>query len=128
MIEETLQTLALLFPEYDKDVEIWFQKKYVDNQKRKKLPLDPLARECGQLKSEERQIDNFVFWHDRIVMLKQAYDEAEPSGVLQWWHDRRKKVQWYTFWVAALVLGLTIFFGLVQCIEGGIQVYYAAHS
>jgi hypothetical protein len=35
-------------------------------------------------------------------------------------------VQWYTFWVAALVLGLTIVFGLIQCVEGALQVYLAA--
>ena len=29
----------------------------------------------------------------------------------------------YTFWVAVLVLVLTIFFGLVQSIEGALQVY-----
>ena len=36
-------------------------------------------------------------------------------------------VKWYTFWVAALVLALTVFvfFGLVQCVEGGLQAYNA---
>lgn len=29
----------------------------------------------------------------------------------------------YTFWVAVLVLLLTVVFGLVQSIEGGLQVY-----
>lgn len=84
-----------------------------------------LARECGQLKKSERQIEKFVYWHDRLVILKQVFDEAEPSTIKQWWNDRRKKVQWYTFWVAALVLALTIFFGLIQCIEGAMQVYKA---
>ena len=117
-----------MLPEHDKDVETWFEKQQEQVQKRGKLPLDPKARECGQLKVEERQIETFSYWHDRLVILKQAFDEAEPSDIKQWWHDRRKRVQWYTFWVAAVVLGLTIFFGLVQSIEGGIQVYYAAHS
>jgi hypothetical protein len=78
---------------------------------------------------EERQIENFQYWHDRLVILKQVFDEAEPSNIRQWWNDRRKRVQWYTFWVAAaVVLTLTIFFGLVQSVEGAIQVYYAAKS
>jgi hypothetical protein len=64
-------------------------------------------------------------WHDRIGILKQAFDEAEPSTIAQWWFDRRRRVKWYTFWVAALVLALTIFFGAIQCIEGGLQVYKA---
>ena len=33
----------------------------------------------------------------------------------------------YTFWVAAVVLALTIVFGLAQTIEGGIQAYYTVH-
>jgi hypothetical protein len=70
-------------------------------------------------------MENFHFWHDRLIILKQIFDEAEPDTLTQWWHDRRKRVQWYTFWVAALVLALTIFFGLIQCIEGALQVYKA---
>jgi hypothetical protein len=57
------------------------------------------------------------------VILKQVFDDTEPSPVKQWWKDRRKRVQWYTFWVAAMVLGLTVLFRLVQCVEGGLQVW-----
>ena len=121
LIDETMRTLALLLPEHDSDVEIWFQQQTAKLQKRRKLPLDPLARECGQLKVEERQIDNFEYWHDRLVILKQVFDEAEPNTIRQWWNDRRKRVQWYTFWIAALVLGLTILFGLIQSVEGALQ-------
>jgi hypothetical protein len=131
LIDETIRTLALLLPEHDKKVENWFEshrRKQIRPQKQNRLPLDPLARECGQLKVEERQIENFEYWHDRLVILKQVFDEAEPSNIRQWWNDRRKKVQWYTFWVAAIVLFLTILFGLIQCVEGAIQVYYAAKS
>ncbi|KAE8446415.1 hypothetical protein EG329_012020 [Mollisiaceae sp. DMI_Dod_QoI] len=125
LMDETLSTLALLLPEHNKDVKAWFKKQQKIVRKRRRLPLDPLARECGQLKKSERQIDKFVYWYDRLVILKQVFDEAEPSTIKQWWNDRRKKVQWYTFWVAALVLGLTILFGLIQCIEGAMQVYKA---
>ncbi len=56
-------------------------------------------------------------------MLKQVYDEAQPKTLRQWWHDRRNGVQWYTFWITVLVLILTVLFGLIQSIEGGIQAY-----
>lgn len=79
----------------------------------------------GNLDAESRQIDNFGYWHDRLVILKEVYDEAQPSTLSQWWYDRRNGVQWYTFWVALLVLILTILFGLIQCIEGAIQAYVA---
>jgi uncharacterized membrane protein YkvA (DUF1232 family) len=77
------------------------------------------------LKAEERQIDQFKYWHDRLVILKQVFDEAEPSNFTQWWRDRRRHVQWYTFWVAVLVLMWTVVFGLIQCIEGALQVWLA---
>ncbi|KAL2062787.1 hypothetical protein VTL71DRAFT_5859 [Oculimacula yallundae] len=125
LIKETLRTLALLLPEHDKSIEKWFSEHEIKHRKRGKLPLDPLARECGQLKVEERQIDQFHYWHDRLVILKQVFDEAEPKTIKQWWRDRRKRVQWYTFWVAALVLTLTVFFGLVQSVEGAMQVWLA---
>jgi hypothetical protein len=127
LIQETLNTLALLPSEHDNNVETWFEKEQSKALKRGKLPLDPQARECGQLKVEDRNIDKFYYWHDHLIILKQAFDEAEPSNMRQWWCDRRKKVEWYTFWVAAVVPALTIIFGLAQTVEGGIQAYYTIH-
>ena len=104
-IEETIRTLALLIP--DKNSRQWFRMQC------SKWFLDEKAPDCGHLSTEERQIENFVFWHDRLVILKQVFDETEPSTLAQWWCD---------IWVAALVLHLTIIFGVIQCIEGGLQV------
>lgn len=59
------------------------------------------------------------------MILKQCYDNTKPKTMNQWWRDRRNGVQWYTFWAAIFILVLTIFFGLVQSIEGGLQVYKA---
>jgi hypothetical protein len=83
--------------------------------------------DSGHLIADERQVENFEYWHDRLVVLKHVYNESRPSTLSQWWHDRRNGVQWYTFWVAILVLFLTVIFGLVQSIEGAIQVYVAFH-
>jgi hypothetical protein len=87
--------------------------------------LDSKVLRCGRLRAEDRRIENFGFWHDRLVILKQVFDEAEPSTLYQWWFDRRKRVRWYTFWVAVLVLFLTILFKIIQCVEGGLQMYKA---
>jgi hypothetical protein len=114
-IEETLQTLALLFPQSDKKTRKWLKKI---------CPLydiDPCLMRCGQLRADDRHIGDFKYWHDRLVILKQVFDEAQPSTLSRWWWDRRRGVQWYTFWVAVLVLVLTILFGLVQSIEGALQ-------
>jgi len=97
-IEETLRTLSLLLPQYDKQSCKWFKAQQM------KHGLDPRASATGHLTTEERQIENFSFWHDRLGILKRVFDEAEPSTIVQWWCDRRRRVQWYTFWVAATVL------------------------
>ena len=34
-------------------------------------------------------------------------------------------MQWYTFWVAICVFIITLLFGLLQFIEGAMQVYLA---
>jgi hypothetical protein len=57
------------------------------------------------------------------MILEEAFDRSEPANIAPWWYDRRKKVQWYTFWVAILVLILTIMFGLIQSITGIIQAW-----
>jgi hypothetical protein len=119
LIEETLRTLALLLPEHEVESRKWFKVYKV------RYSLDGRACRCGHLRTEDRQIHKFKYWHDRLVILKQTFDEAEPRTIYQWWHDRRRGVQWYTFWVAIIVVGLTIFFGLIQSVEGALQLYKA---
>jgi hypothetical protein len=121
LIEEVLRTLALLFPQHDSLTQKHLQRLAISS------TFDPHIKRCGQLRLGERQIENYRFWHDRLVILKQAYDQSRPSTLSQWWYDRRNGVQWYTFWVAVVVLFLTILFGLVQSIEGALQVYKAYH-
>lgn len=131
---ETLSTLALLFPQAEfssargceRTKRVWLKRLYEKSEKTNCIVDKRLIR-CGNLNASERQVKNFKFWRDRLVVLKQAYDEATPSTLSQWRHDRRNGVQWYTFWVAVLVLTLTILFGLIQCIEGALQVYKAYH-
>ncbi|KAJ2980262.1 hypothetical protein NUW58_g6992 [Xylaria curta] len=114
LVAETIQTLALLFPSADRETRKWASK----------LPfVDLRVYQCGRLKADLRQIENFQIWRDRLVILKQIYDEAQPKTLRQWWHDRRNGMQWYMFWFAVLVLILTVFFGLVQGVEGALQVY-----
>ncbi|KAH6672874.1 hypothetical protein B0J14DRAFT_512752 [Halenospora varia] len=118
-IEETLRTIALLFPKYDPISKKWYQGRALESN----CLLDTQLVEIGSLDAGGRQALNFKYWHDRLVILKEEYDETRPSTLSQWWYDRRNGVQWYTFWVAVCVLILTILFGLTQCIEGGLQVY-----
>ncbi|KAK4221764.1 hypothetical protein QBC38DRAFT_513396 [Podospora fimiseda] len=112
-INETLRTIKLLFPSTRPEVQKWIQS----------LPnnLDKKFSTCGSLRTELRHIERFQFWRDRLVILKEVFDEAEPKTLSQWWWDRRKRVQWYTFWIAVLVLGLGTLFGVIQCTASIIQ-------
>ncbi|KAN0090497.1 hypothetical protein V8E51_019076 [Hyaloscypha variabilis] len=117
LIQETLRTLALLLPSHDKSTRKWFTPHLTS------LRLDATVLACGQLKLEARQIDHFKFWHDRLVVLKQYFDDSQPRTIKQWWFDDRKRVQW--FWVAIVLVVCTVLFGVIQCIEGGWQIYKA---
>lgn len=54
-IEETLRTISLLFPQYDKESRKWFKAQ------QRRLSLDGDTCTCRHLTTEERQIENFVF-------------------------------------------------------------------
>ena len=118
MIAETLRTLALLFPQGEKSTEKWYSKQSNPEE------LDTEVLFCGNIVDDFRRIEKYTFWHDRLVILKEAFDESQPKTVTQLWNDRREGSQWYALWVA---ISITLFFGLVQSIEGAIQVYKAYH-
>ena len=80
-VEETLQTLSLLLPSNDKKTITWFRREQKRNLNDEFI--DGKAIKCRPLSMKERRIDNFEFWHDRLVMLKQAFDEADPKTVRQ---------------------------------------------
>ncbi|KAJ4258935.1 hypothetical protein NW762_008022 [Fusarium torreyae] len=126
--EETLRTLALLFPQSlvngsgtsRKSRKSWFRNLCL---KRSTFQIDKRLGRCGTLHAEDRQIKDFVFWRDRLVILKQAYDEATPTSLPQIWHDKRNGVQWYTFWLVILVFFVTTVFSVLQCVQGGFQAW-----
>ncbi|KAH7364783.1 hypothetical protein BKA65DRAFT_492016 [Rhexocercosporidium sp. MPI-PUGE-AT-0058] len=78
LVEETIRTLALLFPKTDKTTRKWVRKTCAVHN------LDRKVMKCGRLRAEDRHIENFAFWHDRLVTLKQVFDESEPGTISQW--------------------------------------------
>ncbi|KAK1463998.1 hypothetical protein CMEL01_12759 [Colletotrichum melonis] len=126
-LEETLETLQLLFPESEfggtgiskRRRWSWYQKLL---SKQPCPPIDWGLGSIGTLSAEARRIERFRFWRNRLIVLKQAYDDATPRTISQWWHDRRNRVVWCTFWLAILVLVLGALVGVVQCVQGGLQV------
>jgi hypothetical protein len=120
-VDETLNTLALLFPQNDKETTRWLKR-------RRKLPsqhIDQQLNKCRYLRDQDRQIEKFQFWQERLADLKEFYDEYSPRTISQLWRDKRDGLVWHTFWAAILILCLTVFFGFVQSIVGALQVYKA---
>ena len=122
LLQETLQTLALLIPRANRDCKKWFERVH-------RLDAAGIDKAAGdvELLRWARSPGKYKYWALRLSVIKDAYDTSEPKDLAQWWHDRRRKVQWYTFWVAILVLVLTIIFGLIQSVTGILQVYYSTH-
>lgn len=67
----------------------------------------------------------YPYWHARLKKIQDTYDKKLPSGMTQWWFDRRDRVQWATFWVAFIVFILTVIFGVISSVTGILQVYAA---
>jgi hypothetical protein len=104
-VEETTRTLALLLPETaDKTKEFFEMQRKGEKKKKDNRVLDLLATKCGTLKTPDRRIQKFEFWQERLEILKQVFNDEEPANIIYWLRDRRKKVQWCTFWVALWVL------------------------
>ncbi|ETI23132.1 hypothetical protein G647_04929 [Cladophialophora carrionii CBS 160.54] len=114
-LAETGKTMSLLLPKSETSLRKWLL-----NEKRQ-LRLDGSVLACPYLRASERNIRCFDYYRERLIILKEVFDEHEPRGIGQFWRDDRKPVQWWTFWIAIVVFVLT----LVGCVEGALQVYKA---
>ena len=124
LVDETMRSISLLIPPVLGKPNPWFQQQ----RKGKKYLIDAQAGVCDRLNSSERQIEKFVYWRDRLVLLKRTFDDAEPRNISQLWWDDRKKTQWFTFWVAVLVFIMTVFFGVVQSVAAIVQAWASVKS
>ena len=102
LISETLQTLDLLFPFSDKATQ-----DYLDESSQ------PFYRTSHRNTASVSDFGEFHYWRKRLLELHDLYNQA-PRSVAQMWHDRRNPMQWWTFWLAALIALLTIVFGIIS--------------
>lgn len=129
LVEETLNTLALLFPQSEFGNSTRSPRKKMKFLRtlrtRSHILVDQRLGHCGTLRTQTRQFESFTFWHDRLAILKECYDDATPRTLSQWWHDRRNGVQWWMFWVVIFLFLVSTPLAVIQCIEGAIQIYKA---
>lgn len=111
---ETRKTMSLLLPPKSRR---WFDKQQMTHK------LDKGSGACSYLRMEHRNTASFDVWRERLMILKETYDEHEPQDLREFWLDDRKSVQWWAFWIAFVVFLIA----LIQCVEGALQVYKAYH-
>jgi hypothetical protein len=128
-VEETLDTLTLLLPDTDGKTKRWLENEFATHALQ--ICMDRGLMRCGHFKSGHlsRRVERYQFWRDRLESLREAVEEATPpsKALLKALRDRKKGDRWLNSWAAIVAIGLTLFFGLVQSIEGAIQVYKAYH-
>ncbi|KAK7920705.1 hypothetical protein PG985_008727 [Apiospora marii] len=130
-VRETLNTISLLFPQAEFGTRSRSPRKKVkffQNLRRGYGLTDAIDEHvvhCGTLRTHARQFEKFKYWHDRLVILKQAFDESPPRTLSQWWHDDRNYERWWMFWVVVFLFLISTPLTIIQAIEGGIQVYKA---
>lgn len=72
--DETLNTLALLLPRTDLECIKWFRKAHLTR------PLDPAI---SSLSPAPREIVEDEYWRDRLLIIDEAFDRAEPVTMSQ---------------------------------------------
>ena len=112
LFSETTTSLALLFPRTNTECTVLLR-----NESRN---LDANLR---TLTPATRHVQEYDYWRDNLLTVWEVFERSQPSTVLQWWYDRRNIVQWWTFWVAFIVLTLTIIFGLISSVASIVQAW-----
>lgn len=115
LAEETRRTITLLFSERGRSARMRLSRQAGFRR------VDEGLSGLGPVLREHRRIQSYKYWRDRLVDLKETFDQTKPTTWRQWLHDRRNTPEWAAFWIAMVILFLT----LVQCIQGALQVYKA---
>lgn len=99
LLQETICTLILLFPNWEKDTQ-----KLLARYNQEFPDLAPLFEEVFSLQYPHRpSLRDFVFWRERLLELHETVYMAPPDSWRQLLLDNRNPLQYYTFWIAAVV-------------------------
>jgi hypothetical protein len=116
VLKETLLSLNLLFPHWDTLTDNFM------------LQHDQTFHRDGPFDDPRPlNLSDFDHWRNRLLELHQIF-HSPPVGWTQIWADRRNPLQWYTFWIAIVILILTIIFGIISSVTGIFQTYLSYES
>lgn len=113
ILAETIRTLDLLFPFGHESTREFLDKSG-----------QTFYRTSSRDLSRPTDFGEFHHWRKRIMNLHDVFEQA-PRSVLQMWTDRRNPMQWWTFWLAAIIAVLTVIFGIISAFTGYRQAYFA---
>ena len=108
VLQEILLWLDILFPIWDQNSMSLLHKESQDFQE-----FGPVSSSVVAITAED-----FDHWRDRLLELREALD-APPVSWAQLWRDRRSPQQFWTFWIALVILLLTV----VSCIASLMQAW-----
>ena len=103
----------MLFPFAESPRKNW------DRRVRRKADLDI---ETGISCNTPRNLDHYIYWHERLKIIQEEFDNSKPRHLRQWLYDRRDSNQYFAFWFAVAAIMLTLLFGLIQSVTGILQV------
>ncbi|KIN00704.1 hypothetical protein OIDMADRAFT_125293 [Oidiodendron maius Zn] len=126
LADETLKSLALLFPEREfgprstkSKRAAWFREISRKSESMVDRRMTQLPKH-SMYNNEVYTLDSYLFWNERLGILRDAYENYSQKNQIERMMSRTSKAQMYTFWIALMA---TVFFGFVQSIEGGWQIY-----
>ena len=111
VLAETIQSLDLLFPHWDFRTNVLLKE---HNQSFHQIGPFPSSRHLN--------LCEFEHWRDRLAELYEEVYCCPPVSWTQLWADRRNPQQWYTFWIALLILFLTIISTLMAIVQAWASV------
>lgn len=106
VLEETKLTLDLLFPFWDNRTVA-----LLEDEKQN-------FHEYGSFEATRTlTLMDFDHWQDRLLELHEEIFLSPPISWAQLWRDRRSPQQFWTFWIAIMILVLTVFSTVATIIQ-----------
>lgn len=111
LLRETLDSLLLLFPEWNKSTVSLLEREHQDLHHQEPFAaVQPLG------------IRDFDRWRDRLLELHQDVFLDNATGWRQLFYDRRNPHQWYIFWLALVIAVMT----MIATVAGVLSSIFAA--
>ncbi|KAL9580304.1 MAG: hypothetical protein Q9212_004574 [Teloschistes hypoglaucus] len=106
VLQETILSLDLLFPFWDSRTINLLAKEKQD------------FHEYGPFQATRRlTLLDFDHWRDRLLELDEEIFQSPPVSWAQLWRDRRSPQQFWTFWIAIMILILTFFSTIATIVQ-----------